>query len=57
MQWSDEQNLALKRASEWFRNGDKQVYHLFGFAGTGKSTLAMNLASGIDGKVLFGAYT
>lgn len=57
MQFSSEQDAALKLTDEWIRNGDKQVFHFFGYAGTGKTTLAKHLAENIDGDVLFAAYT
>ena len=57
MKFSPQQEQALKSADDWYRNSDKQVFHLFGYAGTGKTTLAKHLASGIEGEVLFGAYT
>lgn len=57
MHFSLQQDNALKAVDNWYRNGDKQVFHLFGYAGTGKTTLARHLAEGIDGEVLFGAYT
>ena len=34
-----------------------QVFRLFGYAGTGKTTLAKHIAEGVDGKVLFAAFT
>lgn len=57
MQFSPQQDAALIMADDWFRNGDEQVFHFFGYAGTGKTTLAQYLAENIDGEVLFGAYT
>lgn len=57
MDFSPQQDQALKAVNDWYRNGDKQVFHLFGYAGTGKTTLAKHLAEGIDGDVLFAAYT
>lgn len=36
---------------------DQQLFRLFGYAGTGKTTLARHFAEGIEGSVLFGAYT
>jgi exodeoxyribonuclease-5 len=57
MQFSPEQDAALMKTNEWIRNGDKQVFHFFGYAGTGKTTLARHLAEDIDGDVLFAAYT
>ncbi|MBO0346856.1 ATP-dependent DNA helicase [Roseibium limicola] len=57
MAWSPEQDRALEEVSAWFKRGDKQVFRLFGYAGTGKTTLARHLAEGIDGDVCFGAFT
>ena len=57
MKFSPQQNAALKAVDQWYRNGDKQVFHLFGYAGTGKTTLAKYLAEGIGDDVLFAAYT
>lgn len=34
-----------------------QVFRLFGFAGTGKTTLAKEMAANIDGQVVFAAFT
>ena len=33
------------------------IFRLFGYAGTGKTTLARHIAEGVDGKVLFAAFT
>ena len=57
MQWSPEQDSALKTVSRWIESGDGQVFRLFGYAGTGKTTLARHLAEHIDGEVAFGAFT
>ncbi|WP_106751388.1 ATP-dependent DNA helicase [Pannonibacter carbonis] len=57
MLWSPQQEKALMDAAQWLKRGDKQVFRLFGFAGTGKTTLARHLAEGIDGDVCFGAFT
>src|SRR3954467_1053695 len=57
MQWSPEQDRALKTVSRWIESGDGQVFRLFGYAGTGKTTLARHLAEHIDGEVAFGAFT
>lgn len=57
MQWGAQQNKALSQVSAWLKNpGDKQVFRLFGYAGTGKTTLAKHFAEGIS-RVAFGAYT
>src|SRR5213078_5055573 len=39
------------------RGNTPLVFRLFGYAGTGKTTLARHLAQGVDGKVLFAAFT
>ena len=57
MQWSPQQDNALQAVSRWLadKNG-QQIFRLFGWAGTGKSTLAMHLAKDA-GKVVFAAFT
>ena len=37
--------------------GTPQVFRLFGYAGTGKTTLARHLAEDVDGEVAFAAFT
>ena len=53
------QDAALTAASSWFKSerGRASIFRLFGYAGTGKTTLARHLAEGVDGKVLFAAFT
>src|SRR6202011_1268247 len=53
------QDAALTAASSWFKaeRGRASIFRLFGYAGTGKTTLARHLAEGIDGKVLYAAFT
>lgn len=43
--------------SDWLKDKGKQVFYLSGYAGTGKTTLAKEIASVVDGDVMFGAYT
>jgi exodeoxyribonuclease-5 len=57
MQWSPQQDSALNTVSRWIESGTSQVFRLFGYAGTGKTTLARHLAEHIDGDVAFGAFT
>jgi exodeoxyribonuclease V len=57
MSWSPQQDAALKAVAEWLRMGGRPVFRLFGYAGTGKTTLAKHIAEGVDGEVAFGAYT
>lgn len=55
--WSPQQDRALKEIAAWLKQGKPQLYRLFGYAGTGKTTLAKHIAEGIDGDVVFAAYT
>lgn len=56
--WSPQQDNALKAVAAWLRDpGRQQVFRLFGYAGTGKTTLAKEFAAGVKGEVLFGAFT
>ncbi len=58
MEWSQQQAAALSAVSKWASSKrGPQVFRLFGYAGTGKTTLAKHIASGIDGGVLFAAFT
>lgn len=57
MKFSAQQDGALKAVSDWLKAGEKQVFRLFGHAGTGKTTLARHFAEGIDGEVMFAAFT
>jgi exodeoxyribonuclease-5 len=57
VQFSPEQDDALVAVSNWLKQGYPQVFRLFGYAGTGKTTLARHLAEGVDGDVLFAAFT
>ncbi len=58
MQWSPKQDAALKAVGDWLADPNrKQVFRLFGYAGTGKTTLARHFAESCGGTVLFAAYT
>ena len=57
MQFSPQQDEALKAVSRWLKEGHKPVFRLFGYAGTGKTTLARHFASHVDGQVQFAAFT
>src|SRR4029077_10983717 len=56
------QDAALKAVAAWLKakpgqGGTPQTFRLFGYAGTGKTTLARHLAEAVDGQVLFAAFT
>src|ERR1041385_1883895 len=60
--FSPQQDAALKAVAEWLkakpgRGQTPLVFRLFGYAGTGKTTLARHIAEGVDGKVLCAAFT
>ena len=54
---SGEQAEALRLVGDWFARKDKQVFRLYGWAGTGKTRVAHRLASRCSGRVAFGAFT
>ncbi|MDB5543349.1 MAG: hypothetical protein JWO64_498, partial [Hyphomicrobiales bacterium] len=55
--WSPQQDRALVEIAAWLKKGRPQIFRLFGYAGTGKTTLARHIAEAIDGDVVFAAYT
>lgn len=59
--FSPQQDAALKAVSQWLKDAKKgkapQLFRLFGYAGTGKTTLATHIAEGVDGEVKFAAFT
>jgi exodeoxyribonuclease-5 len=57
MNWGPQQSRALAEVAAWLKDPSQQVYTLFGYAGTGKTTLAQHLAATSDGLTLFAAYT
>lgn len=57
MQFSPQQDEALKAVSRWLKEGRSPIFRLFGYAGTGKTTLARHFAENVDGEVLFAAFT
>lgn len=56
MKWTTQQERALDAAGRWLTEGDGP-FRLFGYAGTGKTTLAKHLAAGVSGEVLYAAFT
>jgi exodeoxyribonuclease-5 len=57
MQFSPQQDAALRAVSRWLKEGRPQIFRLFGYAGTGKTTLARYFAEHVDGQVQFAAFT
>ena len=67
MHWSPQQNSAMSAVSAWHqqcaaeRRAGKRlsrpIMRVFGFAGTGKTTLARHFAEGIAGDTCYAAFT
>lgn len=57
MIWTPQQETALKSVAAWLKSGGPQLFRLFGYAGTGKTTLAKKIAEDTDGDVAFAAFT
>lgn len=57
MEFAPQQDEALKAVSRWLKEGRAPLFRLFGYAGTGKTTLARHFAEHVDGEVLFAAFT
>lgn len=57
--FSPQQAAALDSVAHWLKNDTKTkpIFRLFGYAGTGKTTLAKYLAEGLDGEVVYAAFT
>jgi len=61
-QFSPHQDQALLAVAQWLKakpgvGSTPLVFRLFGYAGTGKTTLARHLAEHVDGEVKFAAFT
>lgn len=51
MEWSPQQDRALRDIARWLESGEQQVFRMFGHAGTGKTTLAKHAAQGANSVV------
>ncbi len=56
-EWSREQAEAIDRVAGWLKQGEPQIFRLFGYAGVGKTTLARHVAEGAQGGTAFAAFT
>jgi exodeoxyribonuclease-5 len=58
MSWSPQQDRAITAVKAWLTDKrGPQVFRLFGFAGSGKTTLARHLAEDVKGLVLYACFT
>lgn len=58
MSWSRQQDAAIRAVGGWLADPKgPQVFRLFGYAGTGKTTLAKELAGKVKGTVLYATFT
>jgi len=58
MEWGPQQDGGLVAVGRWLANPRRrQLFRLFGYAGTGKTTLARHLAESVNGDVIFAAFT
>lgn len=57
---ASQQQTAVQRIEQWYQDGSSQVFKLFGYAGTGKTTLAQHIVDrlGLEPEeVRYAAYT
>ena len=57
IEWSSQQEDAIQAVAAWHKAGKDQVLRVFGYAGTGKTTLAKYFAETIEGRAEFAAFT
>ena len=58
MSWSPQQEGAIRAVEKWLKDPRApQIFRLFGFAGSGKTTLAKHLAAGVKGHVHYACFT
>ena len=60
--FSPQQDSALRAVADWLKakpgkGSTPQLFRLFGYAGTGKTTLARHLAESVEGRVSYAAFT
>jgi exodeoxyribonuclease-5 len=57
IEFPPQQQEAIAKVVDWFQNPDQQVFRLFGYAGTGKTTLARHIVDQLGIRALFAAFT
>jgi exodeoxyribonuclease-5 len=57
VEFAPQQQEAIDKIVDWFADSDQQVFRLFGYAGTGKTTLARHIVDRLGVNALFAAFT
>ncbi|WPE19855.1 ATP-dependent DNA helicase [Shinella zoogloeoides] len=57
MKFSPQQADAIDAVAEWFKRHERPIFRVFGYAGTGKTTLARHFAASVKGSVQYAAFT
>lgn len=57
MKFSPQQSSAIDAVARWYKDGGQPIFRIFGYAGTGKTTLARHFAGSIKGTVQYAAFT
>ncbi|WP_203904701.1 ATP-dependent DNA helicase [Virgisporangium aliadipatigenens] len=52
-----QQQEAVEKIHTWYTDSDEQIFRLFGYAGTGKTTLARAIVDQLGVRALFAAFT
>lgn len=56
--FSPQQQTAIKQVKEWMKTPNSpQIFRFFGYAGTGKTTVAKTIAEELNVSVVYGAFT
>jgi len=54
---TDEQSEAMSLATAWYKESNDPVFKIFGYAGTGKTTIAREIEKSVNGKTQYASFT
>lgn len=57
VEFAPQQQDAITKVTDWYASSPEQVFRLFGYAGTGKTTLARHIVDQLGVHALFAAFT
>src|SRR3546814_4969338 len=57
MKFSPQQSSAVDSGASVYREASQPIFRIFGYAGTGKTTLAKHVAESVNGTVQYAAFT